>query len=246
MNGLELSLLLLVIFAAAALYSSVGHGGASGYLAAMVLFGVATTTMKPAALVMNIGVAAIAAWSFHRGGHFRWQLFWPFAVASVPAAFLGGALRLPVSTYKVIVSVALLIAALRFLLTPHSTRPTIAPPPLWVALPTGAIIGVVSGMTGVGGGIFLSPLMLFLGWAEPRGTAAVSAWFIVVNSAAGLAGHTASLQQLPPELPWMACAAMLGGLLGSHFGVKRFAPATLRRLLGLVLVVASVKFLVQK
>lgn len=246
MSGLELSLLLLVICLAAALYSSVGHGGASGYLAAMVLFGVAPQTMKPAALLMNIAVAAIASWNFHRGGHFRWRLFWPFAVASIPLAFVGGALKVPISAYKVIVSIALFIAAMRFIVTPHSTRATIATPPLWLALITGAVIGVVSGMTGVGGGIFLSPLMLFLGWAETKETAAVSAVFIVVNSIAGLAGHVASVQLVPPEMPWMACAAVVGGLVGSHYGVRHLAPATLRRLLGIVLVVAAVKFLLQK
>jgi len=246
MSNVELSFLLPAICAAAALYSSVGHGGASGYLAAMVLFGVPVATMKPAALLMNIVVASVATWSFYRGGHFCWRLFWPFIVTSIPLAFLGGALRIPVSAYKIIVGIALLIAALRFILNPHSTRPTIAPPRLWVAFVTGAIIGIVSGMTGVGGGIFLSPLILFLGWAEPRETAAVSAPFIVVNSVAGLAGHTASLQHLPAELPWMACAALAGGIVGSHVGVRHLPPATLRRLLGVVLIVAALKFLLQK
>lgn len=242
----ELSLLLLVIAAAAVLYSSVGHGGASGYLAAMVLFGVPPITMKPAALLMNICVASIATWKFARAGHFRWSLFWPFAVTSIPLAFVGGAIKLSIPAYRVIVGIALLIAALRFLLTPEWRHPRIEHPPVWLCLIVGAIVGVVSGMTGVGGGIFLSPLLLFLGWAEAKETAGVAAPFIVVNSIAGLAGHTASLQHLPPELPWMAAAAVAGGVCGSWLGAKRVASKTFLRLLGVVLVVAGVKFLVQR
>ncbi len=159
---------------------------------------------------------------------------------------MGGALHVPIAAFRVIVSIALLVAALQFILTPHATRPKIAPPPRSVALLTGGIIGIVSGMTGVGGGIFLSPLMLFLGWAGTKETAALSAVFIVVNSIAGLAGHTASLQNLPPALPWMAIAALVGGVVGSHFRVNHLAPATLRRLLGVVLVAAGVKWLLQR
>jgi uncharacterized membrane protein YfcA len=246
MSATELSLLLLLILAAATLYSSVGHGGASGYLAAMVLFGVAPSTMKPAALVMNIGVASIAAWKFWRAGHFRWDLLWPFAITSIPLAFVGGAIQLSIPAYRMIVAVALLVAAARFIITPHWAHPNPKRPPLWIAMIVGAIVGVVSGMTGVGGGIFLSPLLLFLGWAEARETAGVAAPFIVVNSIAGLLGHTASLQHLPPELPWMAFAAVTGGLVGSYLGARRATPAVFRRLLGVVLVVAAVKFLLEK
>lgn len=246
MSATELSLLLLLILAAATLYSSVGHGGASGYLAVMVLFGVAPATMKPAALVMNIGVASIATWRFYRAGHFRWDIFWPFALTSIPLAIVGGAMKIPISAYRVIVAISLLIAAARFIITPHWARPAVKLPPRWITLPVGAVLGLISGMTGVGGGIFLSPLLLFLGWAEARETAGVAAPFIVVNSIAGLLGHTASLQHLPAELPWMAITAIVGGVLGSYLGAQRVAPAMFRRLLGVVLVVAAVKFLVQK
>jgi len=246
MSAIELSLLLLLILAAATLYSSVGHGGASGYLAVMVLVGIPPVMMKPSALVMNIGVASIATWRFYRAGHFRWDLLWPFALTSIPLAFVGGAMKIPIPAYRVIVAISLLIAAARFIITPHWSKPVIKLPPLWITLTVGAVLGLISGMTGVGGGIFLSPLLLFLGWAEARETAGVAAPFIVVNSVAGLLGHTASLQHLPAELPWMAITAMVGGVLGSYLGAQRVAPAVFRRMLGVVLVVAAMKFLLEK
>jgi len=238
--------LALLVLAAAVLYSSVGHGGASGYLAAMALLGVSTATMKPTALVLNVLVATIASVQFLRAGCFSWSVFWPFAVTSVPLAFVGGAVSLPGALYKQLVGVVLLYAAWRLFAEAHGPGRTPRNPPLVAALPLGGAIGLVSGLVGVGGGIFLSPLLLFMGWAETRVTAGVSALFILVNSVAGIAGHLASLALLPPATPVLALAAFAGGIVGSSYGARRLATPTLRRLLAVVLVVAGVKMLAQR
>ncbi|OGW62994.1 MAG: hypothetical protein A2V83_11090 [Nitrospirae bacterium RBG_16_64_22] len=235
--------LLAAIAAAATLYSSVGHGGASGYLAAMALFGVSAALMKPSALVMNIVVAGLVFARLWRAGFFDAGLFWPFALGSVPAAFIGGAWQLHNRTYQYLVGATLLVAAWRLLLTSHES-PTRAVPPLAVALPVGAVLGFVSGLTGVGGGIFLSPLLLFLGWANMRTTAAVSAGFILINSVAGLAGLFSAGTNLPRGLAWMTLVALGGAAVGSELVVRRLAPVRLRQLLGVVLVIAAIKMFI--
>ena len=222
------------------LYSSVGHGGASGYLAAMALFGVSATLMKPAALTMNIVVAGLVFVRLWRAGYFNARLFWSFALGSIPLAFVGGAILLHERAYQYLVAVALLVAAWRLLVAGHEP-PTHAAPRPGVALPLGAGLGFVSGLTGVGGGIFLSPLLLLLRWASMRTTAAVSSAFILVNSIAGLAGLLGSGVPLPGGLPWMVVAALAGAVVGSELAVRRLAPARLRQLLGVVLVIAAVK-----
>ena len=232
--------LLAYIAVAATLYSSVGHGGASGYLAAMALLGVSAAVMKPAALAMNIVVAGLVFVRLWRAGFFDARLFWPFALGSIPLAFLGGAIQLHERAYQYLVAVALLVAAWRLLLTNHEP-PTRQAPPVRVALPVGAGLGFVSGLTGVGGGIFLSPLLLFLRWANMRTTAAISAAFILVNSVAGLAGLLSAGVALPRGLPWMMLAAVAGAIAGSELAVRRLAPVRLRQLLGVVLVIAAVK-----
>jgi hypothetical protein len=239
----DLALLALLVFAAALLYSSVGHGGASGYLAAMGLVGVAAAVMKPTALALNVLVAGVGSVQFLRTGAFSWPVFWPFALGSVPLAFAGGAVTLPSPVYKQVVGAVLLYAAWRLL--SHGVRPGAAthPPPVSAALGVGAAIGLLSGLVGVGGGIFLSPLLLFMGWAGMRETAGVSALFILVNSVAGLAGHLASLSLLPRETPVLAASAFAGGLIGATLGARRLSMPALRRLLGVVLVVAGVKML---
>ena len=234
--------LLTFIAAAAMLYSAVGHGGASGYLAAMALFGVSAAVMKPAALAMNIAVAGLVFYRLWRAGYFDARLFWPFALGSIPLAFVGGALTLPGGVYKILVAVALLIAAARLLwkTQDHAASST---PNIWVALVSGAGLGLLSGLTGVGGGIFLSPLLLMLRWANMRTTAAISAAFILVNSIAALAGHSTVAVAWPAQLPLLMLAALAGALIGSELAVRRLAPVTLRRVLGVVLVIAAVKML---
>ena len=243
----DLLLLTLLIFIAALLYSSVGHGGASGYLAAMALFGVAPEMMKPTALVLNLFVASIGTVRYARAGCFSWNIFWPFAVVSIPFAFLGGRWTLPDASYKTILGLVLLFAAWRLALKPSaSATPTTKPVVLPLALVFGAGIGLLSGLTGVGGGIFLSPLLLLLGWAEIRKTAGVSAAFILVNSVAGLLGHWQSVKSLPGDIIWWAPAAFVGGLIGAELGSRRLTPLLMRRLLAAVLVVAGLKMLLTR
>lgn len=236
----EALLLLLLIAVAAALYSSVGHGGASGYLAVMALLGFAPAAMKPAALAMNIAVSSLVGYRLWRAGFLDWRLFWPFAAASVPLAFVGGAWRVSDPVYRYIVAGALLIAALRLFLHGAFGTPR-ARPPLVVALPVGGVLGFVSGLTGVGGGIFISPLLMLARWADARATAAISAAFIFVNSVAGLAGHALGTPVWPTQLPWMMLAALAGAVFGAELAVRRASPLLLRRLLGAVLVIAALK-----
>lgn len=244
MNASDVVLLSALIFCAALLYSAVGHGGASGYLAAMALVGLAPVVMRPTALWLNIFVAAIATARFYRAECFSWSVFLPFAVVSIPFAFLGGTLFLPNPAYRDIVGIVLVCAAL--LLFRSTLRVTVPSPksvPILPALLLGAGIGLLSGLTGVGGGIFLSPLLLFMGWTDAREAAGVSAAFILVNSIAGLLGHSAHAGSLPDAIPFLVCAAVLGGMIGSGLGSRRFSSMTLRRLLASVLVIAGLKFI---
>jgi len=230
-----------VIFFVALLYSSVGHGGASGYLAALGIAGIAPAVMRPAALVLNVLVSGMAAFRFARAGHLHWATFWPFAMASVPFAFYGGRLSLPGAWYKAVLGVVLVFSAIRMLMKTGvgAERPTRSVPPV-PAMATGGAIGLLSGLTGVGGGIFLSPLLLFLKWTEMRQTAATSAAFILVNSIAGLAGRFSDGGGLSwPVLPWII-AAGVGGAIGSTLGSRRLQTATIKRLLAAVLLLGGV------
>lgn len=244
MTTLVIITIAMLILLAAMLYSSVGHAGASGYIAVMALFGFAPAVMKPTALALNILVALIATLKFYRAGRFSFELFWPFALTSVPAAFIGGALTLPAKWYNAIVGVALLYAAVwMFRSAKTAAKVLVHPPPIAAALACGLVIGLLSGLTGVGGGIFLSPVILMMGWAETRATSAIAAAFILVNSIAGLLGHLSSISQLPPALPVWGVAAVIGGLVGAEYGSKRLATPVLRQLLSAVLVVAGVKMI---
>ena len=234
-----------LIFAAALLYSSVGHAGASGYLAAMALMGVSASVMKPTALVLNIIVATIATVRFYKAGCFSWPTLWPFVIAAIPLSFVGGAIQLPTLVYKPVVGGVLLFAAVRLVDSAVKGQSAAAKhAPIWAAVVFGASIGLLAGLTGTGGGIFLSPLLLFLGWAEIRETAGVTAAFVLVNSIAGLAGNLASVQHLPSEIGVWALAAAIGGIVGAELGSRRLAPVTLRYLLAAVLFVAGCKMMV--
>lgn len=238
-----------LIFVAALLYSSVGHAGASGYLAMAALFSIAPEKMKSTALILNLFVATIGTIRFVRAGCFSWNLFWPFAVFSVPCAFIGGFWKLPGQTYRIILGLVLLFAAFRLAIkqSAHAPREPNSIP-LTPALLIGVPIGFLSGLVGVGGGIFLSPILLLLGWADVRRTAGVSVVFILVNSAAGLLGSLAAKNVLVVrhEISWWIPAALLGGLIGSELGSRRLTPMTMRRMLAAVLVVAGLKMLLTR
>lgn len=234
-------LLVALIFVVAALYSSVGHAGASGYLAVMTLFGLVQEVAKPTALTLNVFVATITVVQFARVGHFSWRLLWPFLVGSLPFAFFGGAITLPVYGYKLVVAFALLVAALRLMIRGTPVRGDTHPPAVAVAVPTGAAVGLLSGLTGTGGGIFLTPMLLFFRWADTKAAAGVSAAFILGNSVAGLAGQFSNGKKLPPIDPVWVAAAVVGGLIGSYLGARKFDSGLLRKLLGVALLVAVVK-----
>jgi uncharacterized membrane protein YfcA len=235
-------LLAILIFVVALLYSTVGHAGASGYIAAMALFGMAPLVMKPTALTLNIIVALIGTIRFYRAGFFSWRTLWPFAIASIPAAYLGGALTLPVAIYKSIVGVVLLYSAVRLFRSADSAddrKTTLVP--IWMALILGAAIGLLSGLTGVGGGIFLSPVLLLMHWAKTKEASGVSAAFILVNSIAGLLGQSSAIAHLPNNLVYWAPAALVGGWIGTELGTKLLPISGIRKWLSVVLVLAGLK-----
>lgn len=227
-------------------YAAVGHGGASAYLAALGLAGVAPVEMRPIALVLNLLVSALGSYKFHRAGYFTWRLFWPFAAVSIPLAFLGGAITLPGHAYKMLVGVVLIYAAWQLWLSARlgDEMRTVHEPPLVWAMLVGALLGFLSGLTGVGGGIFLSPLLLMMGWAGTKQTSAVAAPFILVNSIAGLAGgFTTQAAKLPPQVAIFAVAVVIGGWLGAEYGSRRFANPLVRRILAVVLAAAGAKMI---
>jgi uncharacterized protein len=233
-------ILAAAFFVAALLYSSVGQAGGSGYLAAMSFLSVPPTTMRPTALVLNIVVASIAAARFGRAGYFSWSLFWPFAIGSIPLAYVGGKVSLPAQSYRILVGLVLWVAAAPLLFSQPRARRIMAPPRV-VALLSGAAIGLLAGLTGTGGGIFLSPLLIVAGWANIREASGVSAAFILTNSVAALAGEPTSVDVISLDtLPWMG-SAVLGGVIGSELGSHYMKTATSRKLLGCLLVVAGAK-----
>lgn len=243
-DPLHLSLLALLVLLAATLYSSVGHAGASGYIAAMVLFGVATPVIKPSALVLNILVACIASFRFAKAAQVPSRLLALLSIGSIPAAFLGGWVALPSYIYEPLLAACLILAALRLIFSEGevSKRPH---PPLWALISLGALLGFVSGLTGIGGGIFLSPILILTGWENPRRAAGTAAPFILLNSIAGLLGHASSVQHIPPQVALLAPVVLIGGSLGSALAVKKLSFPALKKLLALVMLVASSKLLIE-
>jgi uncharacterized membrane protein YfcA len=232
---------LLLVAAVAFAYAMVGHGGASGYLALMGVLGFAPEVMRPTALILNIFVSLIAFAQFRAAGHFRWKLFWPFALASVPFAFMGGRIGLEPLWYKRALALCIIMAALRLFGLFGQGQHTVREVPLSVALAVGALIGGLSGLLGIGGGILLSPVLLLCAWADAKEAAAVSALFIFVNSIAGLAGMSVRSLPLDQDMLIWSAAAVLGGLLGSYIGARTAPEPRLRQALGAVLLLASVK-----
>ncbi len=210
----------------------------------MALFGIAPVVMRPTALVLNILVAGFASWRYLRAGFFEWRVEWPVLIGAIPMAFLGGSIPLPGQYYRPLVGAVLLLAAVRLLFPRQgAAEKPLAEMPVLPGILAGAGIGLLAGLTGTGGGIFLSPLVLFMGWANARTTSGIAAVFILCNSAAGLAGNLASVRALPPDLPLYAIAVLAGALVGTMLGIRRFAQATILRALGIVLVIAGLKMI---
>ncbi len=234
-------LLAVAMMIGAALYSSVGHGGASAYIALMALFGVPAATMRPTALVLNLIVSGLGSIRFARAGLLRWRTLWPFLLGSLPFAFIGGALKVPGEYYRPLLGALLLYSGLRLLWPkPIAAQAEWHDPPIWLALLCGAGIGLLSGITGTGGGIFLSPLLLFMAWSLPKPASAAAALFILFNSASGLLGNLSQVKALPAELPLYAGAVLVGAIAGTTLGIRLSTPWVVRAL-GAVLLVASAK-----
>jgi hypothetical protein len=247
MGPTETLLLCAAFFVVATLYTTVGHGGASGYLAVMALAGLAPEVMRPTALVLNMLVASFTVYRFHRARFFSWQGLWPFLLGSVPFAAIGGFQSLSRGTYYIAMGIVLLIAAAYLVWRAFATRSAMDERVVKVrripALFMGAAIGLLSGLIGVGGGIFLSPVILFLGWAGPKTTAGISAPFILINSAVALAAGSFAVQKLPGELPLLAGAALVGALAGTWLGLERLKQKGLLSTLAAVMSLAGAKLL---
>lgn len=233
--------LILLIGIVAVLYSSVGHGGASGYLAIMALYNMSLETMRPNALVLNLLVSGIAFIQFYRAGHFDRSLIFPFLIGSIPAAFIGGMIDLPGTVYKIILGVCLILAVVRMVVKmPSSENPVLAKS-IWIAIGIGFAIGLVSGLIGIGGGIILSPVILLLGWGDMKKTATASALFIWLNSLAGLAGFFVSSGPMSTSSWPLLIAAGMGGILGGYLGSVKWSRNVLKWALSLVLMAAAMK-----
>jgi uncharacterized protein len=233
----------LLLFLVAFLYASVGHGGASGYLALMALFNMAPEVMKPTALLLNLFVSMIAFIQFYRGGYFNWKIFWPLALASIPLAFLGGLIHVDASVYKKILGLLLLIPIIRFLFFSNIKVDELKKPGFLLSLLIGAVIGLLSGLIGIGGGIILSPVLLLLKWTDMKQTAAISALFIFVNSLSGLIGQMTKGIQFNPDMYVYVALAFAGGVCGAYFGSLRFKSVILKNILAIVLMMAAWKLL---
>lgn len=244
MDPAQIALIAVLMGLGAMLYTSVGHAGASAYLAIMALFGVAPETMRPTALVLNILVASFAAWRYIRAGQFDLRVALPFIIGAAPLAFLGGAIHLSSQIYRPLVGIVLLVAAGRLLWpSPLKRQEDIAAPPLPVSLGSGAAIGLLSGITGTGGGIFLSPLLLFFGWTDVRRASGIASVFILANSLSGLAGNLASVGHLPSALPWFLLAVATGAVAGTQLGISGLPTGRLVQALGVVLIIAGLKLI---
>lgn len=232
-----------LLFLVAFLYSSVGHGGASGYLALMALFSASPEVMKPTALLLNLFVSLTSFIQFYRGKHFKWNIFWPLAVASVPAAYVGGLLTVETDIYKKMLGILLLVPIIRFLFFANIKVEELKKSNPGLSVLIGVVIGFLSGLIGIGGGIILSPVLLLLKWTDMKQTAAISALFIFVNSLSGLAGQLTRGIHFSPDMYAYVAVAFVGGLFGAWYGSLKFKQDILKYLLAIVLIVAAYKLL---
>jgi len=233
----------ILLFLVAFLYSSVGHGGASGYLALMAIFSFAPEVMKPTALLLNLFVSLTSFIQFYRGKHFNWKIFLPFAITSVPMAYVGGLITVDDNIYKKILGILLIIPIIRFLVFANIQVEEIKKAKLILSLLIGAAIGFLSGLIGIGGGIILSPVLLLLKWTDMKQTAAISALFIFVNSLSGLAGQLQKGINFSADMYAYVAIAFAGGICGAYFGSLKFKSNILKYMLAVVLIVAAYKLL---
>jgi uncharacterized membrane protein YfcA len=233
----------IAMFLVAFLYASVGHGGASGYLALMAISGFAPDVMKPTALMLNLFVSMVSFIQFYRGGHFIKRIFWPLAIASVPMAFVGGLIHIDDFVYKKILGLLLIIPVIRFLFFSNIKPSELKQSNIAGLVLIGAVIGFLSGLIGIGGGIILSPVLLLLKWSDMKQTAAISALFIFVNSLSGLSGQLITGITFSPNMFGLVAVAFAGGLAGAYFGSLKMKQVVLKNLLALVLMVASWKLI---
>jgi len=246
-------ILCAAVFAVAFFYSSVGHGGATGYLAAVSLVITPaileknSAAVKVSVLIVNVCVAGIAWWRFSRAGHFNWKILFWFAVASVPCAVWGSKIKISPQTYKIILGSVLAIAGLVLLFRSRWQTDDVAVRMFFwpLALGIGAALGFLAGLTGIGGGVFLSPLLYLFRWVKPKTTGGIAAGFIVLNSIAGLAGAGWHAITRAGPLLWLTLPAVIGALLGTHFGARRWSSVTFSRVLAAVLVFAGGKLLIE-
>jgi len=245
MAPLEVAILCGAFFVVATLYTTVGHAGASGYLATMALVGLAPEVMRPTALALNILVAALTVYRFRRARFFHWSGLWPFLLGSVPFAAAGGIQSLSRGAYYAAMGVVLLLAAMYLVWRAIGLRTAMEEGVVRVrripAVFMGCVIGFISGLIGVGGGIFLSPTLLVLNWSAPKTTAGIAAPFILVNSAVALVAGSLTVQTLPRELPLLAAAALAGAFLGTWLGLDRLSQKGLLMTLAIVMSLAGLK-----
>lgn len=240
---ISLILLCSLLFIVAMLYASVGHGGASGYLALMALFSLPIEIMKPTSIVLNLLVSLLAFLHYYRAGHFSWKLFIPFAITSIPFSFLGGLLSIEPTVYKRILGILLLFPVIWFLIPARNKTENLKDRNTYVALVIGAVIGFLSGMLGIGGGIILSPILLLLHWSDQKQTAAVSSLFIFVNSFAGLMALLYKGLAFSSDMSVYIAFTLAGGWLGSYLGAFQFNQKVIKYILTIVLAMASCKLL---
>ena len=233
--------LAVCIFIVAALYASVGHGGASGYLAIMALFSLHPEALKPTALMLNIVVAGVGTYLYCSAGQFSWRVFWPFVMTSIPMSFLGGTFNLPPEYYRPLLGMMLFYAAWRLFVRRKNDEYEANPPGFPVSMVVGGVLGFASGLIGVGGGIFLSPLMILLRWARVREVSGIAAMFILVNSISGLTGHLSSMQYIPEYAPALAGMALVGGTIGALCGSRHLPVALILKAMSLMMVMAGGK-----
>ncbi len=226
----------------AILYTSVGHAGSSVYIAIMSLFNLPYPVIRPTALTLNILVSSFTSLRYFRAKLIDFRLLMPLCIGAIPMAFLGGHLQLPINIFKTILGLILTFAGLGFFFKPRfKTNLQIVRPKVALLFITGAIIGFISGLTGTGGGIFLSPIVLAFGWTAVRSASGTAALFIFLNSVSGLLGNISSISKIPNTIPLFAFSVLIGAMIGTQFGIKNFSNTAIKRALGAVLIIAGLK-----